>query len=131
LYVFNLSPKNYITVPPPIVDGRLTMKDSAQFEMSSRPQTLLYFGDQTDAWVDGIDQLYRQAATTPWIQAFLDDLLRVLKEESQGMDDVLRDSLGEYSSLLELAERYRHTTDEVGMARAILLHAVRAGMLLQ
>lgn len=99
--------------------------------MSATPQTLLYFGDQTDSWVDGIDQLFRQAAAVPWIQTFLDDVLRALKEESQGMDDVLQDSLGDYSSLLALAERYRHTTDEVGMARAFLLHTVRAGMLLQ
>ena len=99
--------------------------------MESSPQTILYFGDQTDAWVDGIDQLYRQAATIPWLQTFLEDLLQVVKEETKGMDHVLRDSLGDYSSLLELADRYRYTTDEVGMARAILLHAVRGAMLLQ
>lgn len=99
--------------------------------MVSDPQTILYFGDQTDAWVDGIDQLYRQAATTSWLQTFLDDLCQVVKDESIGMDRVLQDSLGVYSSLLELADRYRYTTDEVGMARAVLLHAVRAAMLLQ
>jgi zearalenone synthase (nonreducing iterative type I polyketide synthase) len=99
--------------------------------MGSISQTILYFGDQTDAWVDGIDQLYRQAATIPWLQSFLEDLLQVVKEETRGMDHVLRDSLGDYSSLLELADRYRYTTDEVGMARAILLHAVRGAMLLQ
>ena len=99
--------------------------------MESSSQTILYFGDQTDGWVDGIDQLYRQAATEPWLQAFLDDMLRVVREESKGMDHVLRDSLGDYSSLLELADRYRYTTDEVGMARAVLLHAVRSAMLLQ
>jgi hypothetical protein len=100
--------------------------------MDSIPQTILYFGDQTDVWVDGIDQLYRQAATIPWLQTFLDvDLLQAIKEESKGMDHVLRDSLGDYSSLLELADRYRYTTDEVGMARAVMLHSVRAAMLLQ
>ena|ERR1700761_1516267 len=99
--------------------------------MESNPQTILYFGDQTDAWVDGIDQLYRQAATIPWLQTLLDDLLQVIKEESKGMDQVLRDRLGDYSSLLELADRYRHTPDELGIARAFLLHAVRAAMLLQ
>ncbi|KAF2273801.1 polyketide synthase [Westerdykella ornata] len=93
--------------------------------------TVLYFGDQTDGWVEGIDQLHRQAATTPWLKDFFDDVLRVVKEESQGMDDVLTDSLGDYSSLFDLADRYRYSPDEVGMARAVLLHVVRAAMLLQ
>lgn len=100
--------------------------------MNSLSQTVLYFGDQTDASVDGIDQLYRQSILEPWLQKFLDvDLLQVIKEESKGMDRVLCDSLGDYTNLLELADRYRHTADEVGMARAILLHAVRSAMLLQ
>lgn len=99
--------------------------------MASSPQTILYFGDQTDSWADGIDQLYRQAATTPWLKTFLDELCQAVKEESAGMDWVLRDSLGVYSSFLDLADRYRHTTDEVGMAHAVLLHVVRAAMLLQ
>ena len=100
--------------------------------MESIPQKVLYFGDQTDSWVDGIDQLYRQAGGLPWLQTFLDvDLLQVFKEESKGMDHVLRDSMGDYSSLLDLADRYRYKPDEVGMARAVLLHAVRAAMLLQ
>ncbi|CAG8971037.1 hypothetical protein HYALB_00005275 [Hymenoscyphus albidus] len=47
------------------------------------------------------------------------------------MDRVLRESVGDYSSLLELADQYRHKADEVGLARAFLLHAVRSGMLLQ
>lgn len=99
--------------------------------MVYRQQTVLYFGDQTDPWADGIDRLYRQAATSTWLQSFLDDLTRVFKEEARGMDRVLHDSLGDYFSLLELADRYRHTTDEMGMAHAILLHALRAATLLQ
>lgn len=99
--------------------------------MASVPQTILYCGDQTDAWADGIDQLYRQAATTSWLQSFLDDLVQVFKEEAKGMERIWLDSLGDYSSLLELANRYRHTTDEFGMAHAMLLHALRATMLLQ
>lgn len=99
--------------------------------MDSPTKSVLYFGDQTDSFVDGIDQLFRQAATTPWLQNFLDDLARVFKEESMGMDPVLQKSMGEYFSLLELADQYRHTADEVGMARAVLLHAVRGSMLLQ
>lgn len=99
--------------------------------MASGPQTILYFGDQTDPWADGIDRLYRQATTTSWLQLFLDDLARVFKEEAKGMDRVLYDSLGDYSSLLELGDKYRHTTDEMGMAHAMLLHALRAATLLQ
>ena len=99
--------------------------------MAAVPQTILYFGDQTDAWADGIDQLYRQAATTAWLQSFLEDLAQVFKEEAKGMDRVFHDSLGEFSSLLELADRYRYATDEIGMAHAMLLHALRAAMLLQ
>ena len=99
--------------------------------MASALHTILYAGDQTDAWADGIDQLYRQAATTSWLQSFLDDLTQVFKEEAKGVDRVLHDSLGDYSSLLELADRYRYVTDEMGMAHAMLLHALRAAMLLQ
>lgn len=99
--------------------------------MDTQTKSILYFGDQTDSFVDGIDQLFRQAATTPWLQDFLDEMLRVFKEESIGMDHVLQKSMGEYSSLLDLADRYRHSPDQVGMARAVLLHTVRAGMLLQ
>nr|ACD39753.1 non-reducing polyketide synthase [Hypomyces subiculosus] len=99
--------------------------------MVTVPQTILYFGDQTDSWVDSLDQLYRQAATIPWLQTFLDDLVKVFKEESRGMDHALQDSVGEYSTLLDLADRYRHGTDEIGMVRAVLLHAARGGMLLQ
>ena len=99
--------------------------------MDSNAQTILYFGDQTDSWIDGIDQLYRQAAATPWLHSFLSDIVSVFKKNSKGMDGTLYDSLGNYSSLLELADTYRHTADEVGMAHAILLHAVRAAMLLQ
>lgn len=100
--------------------------------MESTQRTILYFGDQTDSWINGIDQLYRQTATTPWLKTFLDvDLVCVIKKELEGVDEVLRDSLGNFSSFLELAEQYRCKIDEVGMAQAILIHVVRAAMLLQ
>lgn len=99
--------------------------------MASKALDVLFFGDQTDLWADGIDQLYRQALTTPWLDSFLDDILSAFKESMKGMDQVLQDSLGNFSSLLELADRYRHTEDGVGMAHAVLLHAVRSAMLLQ
>lgn len=99
--------------------------------MEQPAHTILYFGDQTDAWIDGIDQLHRQAATTPWLQSLLAHLVRVYKEESRGMDTVLQDSMGDYSTLQDLADRYRHSPDQLGMVHALLLHSVRAAMLLQ
>ena len=97
------------------------------------PTTILLFGDQTDSWVDGIDELYRQAASTPWLKSFLDQLAGVINAEAKNitLDRAIQDSLGHFSSLQELGERYRHSTDELGVVRCILLHTVRAGTLLQ
>lgn len=107
----------------------MPMKTSAD---ASRT-TVLLFGDQTDSWADGIDQLYKQASSTPWLRAYLDKLSNVIKAEAKiiTMDRTLQNSLGNFSSLQELGERYRHTTDELGMVQALLLHTVRSGNLLQ
>ncbi|OQV03524.1 polyketide product template domain-containing protein isoform 2 [Cladophialophora immunda] len=96
-------------------------------------RTVFVFGDITDPWADGLDQLYKQAVSTPWLKSFLDELAGVVRLEAKSvlLDRALRDSLGHFSSLAELGEKYRHATDEFGLARAILLHAVRAGFLLQ
>ena len=99
--------------------------------MGAPPQTILYFGDQTDPYIDGIDRLYKQAATTPWLEKFLNDIARVFREETKGLDPAMHDRLGDFSSLLELTDRYRHVTDEMGIAHSLLLHAVRAATLLQ
>lgn len=95
--------------------------------------TILLFGDQTDSWVDGIDQLYKQARSFSWLQSFLNDLAHVIHTETNAcmIDSTLRHSLGHFTSLQELGDKYRHTTDELGMARALLLHTVRSGTLLQ
>jgi hypothetical protein len=95
--------------------------------------TVLLFGDQTDSWVDGIDQLYKQAASTPWLKSFLDKLYDAIKAELKitTIDRALQNSLGHFSSLQELGERYRHSTDDLGVVRSLLLHTVRAGNLLQ
>ena len=95
--------------------------------------TTFLLGDQTESWVDGLDQLHEQAASTPWLQSFLDRLAAAIKAEATTiiLDRPLRDSLGHFSSLQELSQRYRHTTDELGVARCLLLHAVAAGTLLQ
>ncbi|MCJ1312673.1 polyketide synthase pks13 [Agyrium rufum] len=97
------------------------------------PVTVFLFGDQTDSWVDGIDQLYRQASSTPWLKAFLDELAAVITAEARTitLDRAIQDSLGHFSSLQELGERYRHEPDQLGVVRCLLLHTVRAGTLLQ
>ncbi|KAF2258098.1 ketoacyl-synt-domain-containing protein [Lojkania enalia] len=96
-------------------------------------KTILLFGDQTDPWIDDIDQLYKQAVSTPWLQAFLDELSWTMNTEVKAimLDPILQDSLGHFSSLKELSERYRHNTDELGMARSLLIYAMRAANLLQ
>ncbi|KIM92530.1 hypothetical protein OIDMADRAFT_62490 [Oidiodendron maius Zn] len=106
---------------------------AAEVSPQSVATTILLFGDQTDSWVDSIDQLYKQAASTSWLKSFLEKLADVIKEEAKTstMDRALQDSLGRFSSLQELGERYLHSNDELGMVRALLLHAVRAGTLLQ
>ena len=102
-------------------------------DLQTSPMTILLFGDQTDSWVEGIDQLYQQAASTPWLKSFLDQLADAINAEAKkiGLDRAIQDSLGHFSSLQELGERYRHCTDDLGVARCLLLHTVRAGTLLQ
>ena len=86
-----------------------------------------------DSWVGGRDQLYKQAGSTPWLKSFLDKLTDVINAEvkTNTMDRTLRDSLGHFSSLQELGERYLHSNDELGVVQALLPRAVRAGTLLQ
>jgi hypothetical protein len=43
----------------------------------------------------------------------------------------LQDSFRDCSSFQELAERYRHTGDDFGMAHAMLIYAIRAVVLLE
>jgi iterative type I PKS product template protein len=99
----------------------------------SAETTVLLFGDATDSWVDGLDQIHKQAASTPWLKSFLDKMCDTIHTEinSNIIDRALQASLGRFSSLQELAERYRHSKEELGVVRALLLHAVRAGILLQ
>jgi hypothetical protein len=94
-------------------------------------QTILFFGDQTDSWVSSIDQLFKQSSSAPWLQFFLDELAIAFKAQTKGMDHILKESLGDFSSLQELAEKYRYGSDEMGLVQAILIYTVRAGMLLQ
>ena len=98
--------------------------------MGSTPAVLL-FGDVTDPWVDGMDYVTEQAASTPWLQAFLDDLFTAIKAEVKGMDRYLRESFGNASSFKELAQQFRRTDDKVFLVHGILLYTVRAALLLK
>lgn len=102
-------------------------------DLQTSPTTILLFGDQTDPWIDGIDQLYQQAASTPWLKSFLDQLADVINAEAKNitLDRAIQDSLGRFSSLQELGERYRYHTDSLGVVRCLLLYTVRVGTLLQ
>ncbi|PSN68461.1 conidial yellow pigment biosynthesis polyketide synthase [Corynespora cassiicola Philippines] len=96
-------------------------------------RTIFLFGDVTDSWVDGLDQLYKQSASVPWLKEFLAKMTGAVTAEARAatMDRSLRASLGHFSSLQELGERYRHTPDRFGLVQAILLHTVKSGTLLQ
>ncbi|KAJ4315567.1 Non-reducing polyketide synthase Dhc5 [Neodidymelliopsis sp. IMI 364377] len=99
--------------------------------MGSNHRTILLFGDVTDSWTEGIDYVYRQTKEKPWLQSFLDELFSVIKDEAKAMDQILRDSLQDSSNFQELADRYRHTGDDFGMASAMLIYAVRSFVLLE
>ncbi|KAJ4287151.1 Non-reducing polyketide synthase curS2 [Kalmusia sp. IMI 367209] len=99
--------------------------------MGLNQPTVLLFGDVTDAWVDGMDYVSRQAITTPWLQSFLEDIFSAFKAEVRSMDRFLRESFGDCSSFQELAQNIRHSGDPVGMVHAILLYTVRAALLLK
>lgn len=99
--------------------------------MDSKNPTVLLFGDVTDPWVDGIDYVYHQASSRPWLRSFLGDLFSVLKAEIRTMDRTLQDSFRDCSGFQELAERYRYTGDDFGMAHAMLIYAIRAVVLLE
>ncbi|KAK4446924.1 Non-reducing polyketide synthase rads2 [Podospora aff. communis PSN243] len=114
----------------PTFTNKLAVEAMRQLQQS---KTILLFGDQTDSWVYGLDQVYKQAAKTPWLKSYLADLTTALTTEIKAarLDRALQDSLGTFSTLLELGERYRNTSDDLGMANALLLHTVRSSTLLQ
>ncbi|TLD17653.1 uncharacterized protein PgNI_00006 [Pyricularia grisea] len=99
--------------------------------MSSTAKTILYFGDQTDQWIDGLDFIRKEARFAPWLQKFMADACQKLKEEMKDCESIIRDSLGDFATLYDLAEMYRHTPDETGFANAFLIYIMRAAMLLR
>lgn len=99
--------------------------------MGSTPPTVLLFGDITDTWVDGMDYVFDQATRTPWLRSFLEDLFSAAKAEIRGMESFLQSSFGACSNFQELAQKYRNTSDQVGLVHAMLLYTVRAVLLLE
>lgn len=99
--------------------------------MERTRKSIIYIGDQTDPWIDGIDYITKHAAHTPWLKAFMRDLCQTIKSELKDMEPDVTETLGNFQSLQELAEKYRGVIDQTGVANAILIHAVRATMLLQ
>lgn len=112
------------------------MNPSTSKSTAKTTRTVFLFGDATDSWVDGLEQLYKHAVSTPWLKVFLDTMTSVITQEanlmSAAMDRPLRNSLGHFSSLQELGDRYRRNNpgDPFGVVQAVLLHTVRAGTLL-
>lgn len=93
--------------------------------------SVLLFGDYTEPWIESIDSLYKQAGSAPWLQSFLDDTVLVIKEQKKGAERFLQDCLGEFTDLKDLADRYRHTTDEISYVQGLMLYTIRAAYLLQ
>ena len=99
--------------------------------MGSTPHTVLLFGDLTDSWGDGMNYVFDQAVTTPWPPAFLNGLFTAFKAEVRSMDGFLQESFGQCSNFQELAQKYRRSSDQVGLVHAMLLYTVRAVLLLE
>lgn len=99
--------------------------------MGSTHPTVLLFGDVTDSWVEGMDHIYDQAAKTPWLHSFLVKLFAAMRSEVRAMESFLRESFGACSSFQELAQKYRHSGDPVGMVHALLLYTLRSALILE
>ena len=94
-------------------------------------QTVLLFGDQSDAFVEGIDYIYKQAEHQPWLRLFLAETCTVLKDETKHWERPLREVLGSFSSIRELSDRFRHQGDVSGLAHGLLVFIMRQSLLLQ
>ncbi|TLD34119.1 hypothetical protein PspLS_00335 [Pyricularia sp. CBS 133598] len=104
--------------------------------MVIKGHSILLFGDYTDPWVDAFDRITLQAASSPWLQAFLDHVASIVLAETRHMDGPLRQSLTVggtgvmFSSLTDLADAHRGKTDNVGFVDAVMVYVVRAVALL-
>lgn len=99
--------------------------------MGSTSKTVLLVGDQNDPFVEGIDYVYKQAETQPWLAAFLADNVAVVKDEMSHWEHALRDTMGVFHTFQELSEKFRDEPDEIGMAHGLLVYIMRQALLLQ
>lgn len=99
--------------------------------MGSTSKTVLLVGDQNDPFVEGIDYVYKQAETQPWLAAFLADNVAVVKDEMSHWEHALRDTMGVFHTFQELSEKFRNEPDEIGMAHGLLVYIMRQALLLQ
>lgn len=99
--------------------------------MGSITKTVFLVGDQNDPFVQGIDYLYKQAETQPWLASFLADNVAILKEQMTHWESTLRDTMGVFHTFQELADKYRTTPDPVGMSHGMLVFIMRQALLLQ
>ncbi|EFQ36633.1 beta-ketoacyl synthase domain-containing protein [Colletotrichum graminicola M1.001] len=90
------------------------------------------FGDQTDVFYPTIKLLYAQSSASPWLRLFLQTATSTLKDEIQAMEPNLRDTFGgDFTDLLQLAERFRESGDPEGLASTVLVTIMRTGVLVQ
>lgn len=99
--------------------------------MGSTTKTVLLLGDQNDPFVQGIDYLYKQAETQPWLASFLADNVSILKEQMTHWESTLRETMGVFHTFQELADKYRTKPDPVGMSHGFLVFIMRQALLLQ
>ena len=99
--------------------------------MPQSAQTVLLFGDQSDAFVEGIDYLCKQAEHQPWLQLFLGEASAILNVETRHWELALREVLGSFHSIQELSDQFRHRGDVSGLAHGLLVFIMRQGLLLQ
>ncbi|KAI9717847.1 MAG: polyketide synthase pks13 [Chrysothrix sp. TS-e1954] len=99
--------------------------------MEQMQRTVLLFGDYTEPWTDSIDSLSEQADSIPWLQSFLNDVVLLIKDHRKDLEPFLQASLGHFTDLQDLADRWRHTEDELGFVQVLMLYTVRAAFLLQ
>ncbi|KAK8099816.1 conidial yellow pigment biosynthesis polyketide synthase [Apiospora kogelbergensis] len=79
--------------------------------------TILLFGGYTEPWLDSIDRIHEQAGSCDWLRRFLDDVASIVRTETRCMYPKIRNSLGPsgiFSSVQEVADKYRDRDDDVG-----------------
>lgn len=98
--------------------------------MEDKSKNLFLFGDYTASWIESLDGLSKQALSTPWLNEYLKDITKIYRDEVQHVEPFLRNSLGPLSELKSIADRYRHSVDEISFAQGLGMFAVQSAILL-